>query len=153
MPAHPTWDDHYRDEKDAAFLYRALAAAEADPIRRELFGRLAKVEDRHVERWTELFQTAGRALPEHRPSRKTRLLAWLENEFAWEADAVGLDGTPRQLTIHQCPFQDISSRHPSVCGMFFSTLIETLQPGARLEHAPNAPGEACCAFVVGNHGQ
>ena len=85
MPAHPTWDDHYRDEKDAAFLYRALAAAEADPIRRELFGRLAKVEDRHVERWTELFQTAGRALPEHRPSRKTRLLAWLAHRLGSSA--------------------------------------------------------------------
>lgn len=85
--------------------------------------------------------------------RWTRLLAWLENEFAWEADAVGLGGAPTRLTIHQCPFQDVSSRHPSVCGVFFSTLIETLQPAARLEHAPNAPGEACCAFVVGNHGQ
>jgi predicted ArsR family transcriptional regulator len=89
------------------------------------------------------------------PSRErwARLLAWLEDEFAWEADAVGLDGTPGRLTVHQCPFQDVSSRHPSVCGMFFSTLIETLQPGARLEHLPNAPGEACCAFVVGSRGR
>jgi predicted ArsR family transcriptional regulator len=94
------------------------------------------------------------ALPEA-PSRErwARLLAWLEDEFAWEADAVGLDGTPGRLTVHQCPFQDVSSRHPSVCGVFFSTLIETLQPGARLEHLPNAPGEACCAFVVGNRGR
>jgi DeoR family transcriptional regulator, suf operon transcriptional repressor len=80
--------------------------------------------------------------------RWTRLLAWLEQEFAWEADALRADGTPGRLIIHQCPFQDVSSRHPAVCGVFFSSLIEALQPGTQLEHAPDAPGEACCAFVV-----
>jgi DeoR family suf operon transcriptional repressor len=78
----------------------------------------------------------------------TRLLTWLESEFAWEADPVGMDGAPTRLTVHQCPFQDVSSRYPNVCGVFFSTLIESLCPGARLDHAPDAPGEACCAFVV-----
>jgi predicted ArsR family transcriptional regulator len=80
--------------------------------------------------------------------RWSRLLAWLDHEFAWEADAVGMDGTPGRLTIHQCPFQDVSARHPNVCGTFFSTLISALQPGTALTHAPNAPGEACCSFAV-----
>jgi DeoR family suf operon transcriptional repressor len=80
--------------------------------------------------------------------RWTRLLTWLEQEFAWEADAPRADGTPARLVIHQCPFQDVSSRHPSVCGVFFSSLVEAIEPGVRLEHAPNAPGQACCAFLV-----
>ena len=28
--ADDTWDEHYRDERDAAYLYRALAAVETD---------------------------------------------------------------------------------------------------------------------------
>jgi hypothetical protein len=32
-----SWDDHYCDERDAAYLYRALAAVERDPERKELF--------------------------------------------------------------------------------------------------------------------
>ena len=77
----PSWDDHYRDEKDAAFLYRALAATEPDPQRRELFEKLAIVEDRHVERWEELFRDGGRALPAFQPAARTRMLAWVARTF------------------------------------------------------------------------
>ncbi len=69
------WAAHYRDERDAAFLYRALADAERDTVRRELFRRLAAVEDRHITRWAELFAQHGRPLPAHHPSRRARLLA------------------------------------------------------------------------------
>ena len=58
--ADESWDDHYRDERDAAYLYRALAAVEADRERKELFDKLAVVEDRHAARWEELFEI-GRA--------------------------------------------------------------------------------------------
>jgi hypothetical protein len=44
----PSWDDHYRDERDAAYLYRALASVEPDHDRKQLFEKLAVVEDRHV---------------------------------------------------------------------------------------------------------
>jgi VIT1/CCC1 family predicted Fe2+/Mn2+ transporter len=82
MTAQPgVWESHYRDEKDAAFLYRELAAAERDTERRELFARLAEVEDRHVERWTELFNESGQAVPRHTPSARTRFLAWLARRF------------------------------------------------------------------------
>lgn len=75
------WIDHYRDEKDAAFLYRALAEAEPDASRRELFRRLAAVEDRHVERWVELFRERGAPVPPHEPSWRTRALAWFARRF------------------------------------------------------------------------
>ena len=39
--ADATWDEHYRDERDAAFLYRQLAKADSNVERRELFERLA----------------------------------------------------------------------------------------------------------------
>jgi VIT1/CCC1 family predicted Fe2+/Mn2+ transporter/rubrerythrin len=79
--AEPHWEDHYRDERDAAFLYRALAAAEPDVHRRDVFERLASVEDRHVERWAELFRESGQAVPEHQPSVRSRALAWIARRF------------------------------------------------------------------------
>jgi VIT1/CCC1 family predicted Fe2+/Mn2+ transporter/rubrerythrin len=76
-----TWDEHYKDERDAAFLYRQLAEADAKTERRELFERLAVVEDRHVSRWEQLFAEAGRPLPPYMTSRRTRALAWIARTF------------------------------------------------------------------------
>lgn len=70
-----SWDEHYSDEKDAAWLYRELAAVETNAERRDLFNRLAVVEDRHTARWEELFREAGRPLPSHAVGRRTRWLA------------------------------------------------------------------------------
>ena len=79
--AEPSWDEHYRDERDAAFLYRQLAAVETDAERRDLFERLAVVEDRHVARWEELFGEGGRPLPAYKTALRTRLLAWVAKRF------------------------------------------------------------------------
>jgi VIT1/CCC1 family predicted Fe2+/Mn2+ transporter/rubrerythrin len=79
--ADETWDEHYRDERDAAYLYRSLAAVERVPKLAELFEKLAVVEDRHVQRWEELFQSSGRPLPEYRTAGRTRLLAWGARQF------------------------------------------------------------------------
>ena len=76
-----TWDGHYRDERDAAYLYRALAAVETDLDRRDLFEKLAAVEDRHVERWQDLFRLGGRPLPPYNTAWRTRALAWLARRF------------------------------------------------------------------------
>src|SRR3954469_2950318 len=79
--ADPSWDDHYRDERDAAYLYRALAVVEVDHDRKQLFEKLAVVEDRHAERWEELFAQGGRPLPAYTTARRTRLLAWVAKHF------------------------------------------------------------------------
>lgn len=79
--ADDSWDEHYRDERDAGYLYRSLAAAEREPHLRQLFEKLAVVEDRHVERWQELFRSAGRPLPPYATARRTRLLAWVARRF------------------------------------------------------------------------
>jgi vacuolar iron transporter family protein len=76
-----SWDEHYRDERDAAYLYRALAAVESDAERKQLFDKLALVEDRHAERWEELFAQSGRPLPQYTTAHRTRLLAWVAKRF------------------------------------------------------------------------
>jgi VIT1/CCC1 family predicted Fe2+/Mn2+ transporter/rubrerythrin len=79
--ADESWDEHYADERDAAYLYRALAAVEKDPERRALFEKLAVVEDRHVQRWEELFREGRRPLPAYSTALRTRALAWTARTF------------------------------------------------------------------------
>jgi len=43
--------DNLRDELDGAALYTAIAAAEPDPLRKDLFLQLAQAETRHAELW------------------------------------------------------------------------------------------------------
>ena len=71
------FEHHWQDEADAAFLYRILAGAEPDPEKKSLYQRLAEVEDRHVQIWAGLLASHGRAPGTHRPSARTRLLAFL----------------------------------------------------------------------------
>lgn len=71
------FEHHWQDEADAAFLYRVLAGAETEEDKRSLYTRLAEVEDRHVQIWAKLLTAHGRPLQTHRPSARTRLLAFL----------------------------------------------------------------------------
>ena len=81
MAVDPVWAEYYRDEMDAAWLYRMLAQSEPDPARRSIFERLARVEDAHVQRWRQLFKAQGATLPDHAPSFQTRLLAFAAKRF------------------------------------------------------------------------
>ena len=76
------WDEHYRDERDAAFLYRAMAAVETNGERRQLFEKLARVEDRHVRAvGRAVSRSAGRPLPAYATALRTRVLAWAARRF------------------------------------------------------------------------
>jgi VIT1/CCC1 family predicted Fe2+/Mn2+ transporter len=75
------FEHHWQDEADAAFLYRVLSAAEPDPHKKDLYRRLADVEDRHVEVWGGLLRDHGVTPGRFRPTGRTRLLAWLGNIF------------------------------------------------------------------------
>jgi vacuolar iron transporter family protein len=81
VPDLDTFHHHWQDEADAAYLYRLLSAAEADPKKKDLYRRLAEVEDRHVEVWGGLLRQHGRDPGRFRPSARTRLLAFLGNVF------------------------------------------------------------------------
>ncbi|HEX9755780.1 MAG TPA: VIT1/CCC1 transporter family protein [Gemmatimonadales bacterium] len=79
LPARPPpdWLHHLEDEADAAYLYRALAAREADPERADIYRQLAGVEDRHVEIWQRLLTEHGHRVEAPQPSLRARSLAWL----------------------------------------------------------------------------
>jgi vacuolar iron transporter family protein len=77
------WLEHYRDESDAAFLYRSLAATESDAKKREIYLKLAGVEDRHTEMWAKLLGEQGHSVSTKGspPSLRARFLAWLGRRF------------------------------------------------------------------------
>ena len=76
-----SFEHHWQDEADAAYLYRILAAAEPDPKKRDVYSRLADVEDRHVVVWSELLAKHGHPPAQFRPSGRARLLATLGRWF------------------------------------------------------------------------
>lgn len=76
-----TFEHHWQDEADAAYLYRLLAEAEKDPKKRDIYSRLSGVEDRHVVIWAELMTQHGNPPGKYKPSGRTRLLAMLGRWF------------------------------------------------------------------------
>jgi VIT1/CCC1 family predicted Fe2+/Mn2+ transporter len=73
--------DNLRDELDGAALYTAIAAAEPDPLRKDLFLQLAQAEARHAELWRGKLTAAGVREERYVPSFRTRLLAKLARRF------------------------------------------------------------------------
>jgi len=81
QPDLETFHHHWQDEADAAYLYRLLSNAEPDATKKDLYRRLAEVEDRHVEVWAGLMRQHGREPGRFSPSARTRLLAGLGKMF------------------------------------------------------------------------
>jgi vacuolar iron transporter family protein len=75
------FEHHWQDEADAAYLYRLLAAAEPDAKKRDIYSRLADVEDRHVVVWADLLEKHGHRPAKFQPSRRAKLLAVLGRWF------------------------------------------------------------------------
>jgi vacuolar iron transporter family protein len=80
-PDLEAFEHHWQDEADAAYLYRLLSHAEPDPAKSDIYRRLAEVEDRHLEIWADLLARHGRSIGPHRPTARTRLLAFLGRRF------------------------------------------------------------------------
>jgi VIT1/CCC1 family predicted Fe2+/Mn2+ transporter len=75
------WLDHWQDEADAAYLYLALAGQEPDPAKKDVYIKLAGVEERHVHVWEQLLAEQGHAVGRARPSLNARLRAWFGRRF------------------------------------------------------------------------
>lgn len=74
--------DNLRDELNGAALYRALADAEPDPVRKDLFQQLAQAESEHAQFWRDKLAAAGVAAPSaFGPDVRTRLLGRLAHWF------------------------------------------------------------------------
>jgi VIT1/CCC1 family predicted Fe2+/Mn2+ transporter len=63
-----------QDEIDSAALYRGLAEAERSPELREVFLRLAAIEEEHAQFWEQQLRELGVPVPQLRPGWRTRVL-------------------------------------------------------------------------------
>jgi hypothetical protein len=68
-------------ELDSAALYRALGESEETPQMREVYRRLAAIEEKHAALWREQLAKTGASVGRYRASPRTRILAWLARQF------------------------------------------------------------------------
>src|ERR1041384_3779068 len=73
--------NNLRDERNGAALYTALAEAESDPVRKDLFLQLAQAETSHAQFWRDKLKAAGVNEEGFVPQLRTRLLARLARQF------------------------------------------------------------------------
>jgi VIT1/CCC1 family predicted Fe2+/Mn2+ transporter len=74
--------ESWRDEKQSAFLYHALAAAEQGSPRQALFEDLARAAERQAALWAEVARRAGREPTAFAPDLRARIAAGLIHRFA-----------------------------------------------------------------------
>src|SRR6185295_16551939 len=72
---------NYIKEQEGIALYRALAKAEPDQHRAEIFEKLAVAEEHHAARWAKLLEDNGVSVPPYRPSLRVRLLGWVSRNI------------------------------------------------------------------------
>jgi vacuolar iron transporter family protein len=70
-----------QDEVDSAALYRAMAEAESNPQLREVYRRLAQVEEAHAEFWKKRLVGLGAGDRKRGPGWRSRTLAWMARRF------------------------------------------------------------------------
>src|SRR5437870_5045264 len=81
QPDMQQWLHHWQDEADAAYLYLALAGQETDPHKKDIYIKLAGVEERHVQMWGKLLAEHGHEVGRTQPSFNARVRAWFGRRF------------------------------------------------------------------------
>lgn len=73
--------ENLKEERNAACLYRAMAASEKKPELAKLYERLAETEDKHATFWEEKLVAAGELVPAVKLSVKTRIFSLAAKRF------------------------------------------------------------------------
>ncbi len=73
--------NNLQGEIDSAALYRALAETETSPQLKEVYGRLAAVEEAHADFWRARLTRLGAGSGVVRAGFRTRVLMWLARRF------------------------------------------------------------------------
>lgn len=76
------YQQNLRDELDGAALYAALADAESDSRRKDLFRQLSQAEATHAKVWSDKLRAAGIDAAPSGPGWRTRILTWLAKNLA-----------------------------------------------------------------------
>ena len=71
----------WRHEKESAWLYRRVAAAEPDERHRQLFEQLAAAAEEQADHWEAALRRTGSGAPEFHPSSRAHVVARLVGWF------------------------------------------------------------------------
>ena len=91
------YEKNLREELDGSALYAALAAAEVDPVRKDLFLQLSQAEAGHAQLWRERLTAAGGNAGRFTPSFRTRVIARLAQRFGPRFVLPAIGATSRLL--------------------------------------------------------
>jgi VIT1/CCC1 family predicted Fe2+/Mn2+ transporter len=121
----PAAADSWYHEKESAWLYGVVAAAEPDPSRRALFEKLAASAEDQAARWREV----DTRLPSHfEPAFRARVVARLLRHIqprhlrpvlaAMKLRGLSVYATPRAPATHDIPTSasEVGGRHASIGG-------------------------------------
>ncbi len=75
------WLYHLQEETDAAYLYRVLAGMINDEKRKDIYLRLAEIEDKHILAWKGILEKNNIDYPKVVPSRQAKILVWASKKF------------------------------------------------------------------------
>jgi len=104
------------DERNAAALYRALADAEPNPQIREVFIRMASVEERHAASWAEKLTEVNISIPPFRLAWRTRILIWIAKRFDASAvlpTIIGMEKSANRGYLQQNASHDMTAEEGS----------------------------------------
>lgn len=155
------YQDNVRAEQESAALYQMLADGEHDPHLKEVYARLAAVEERHKAYWVEQIRQQGGKPPSEQITWRIQALGWLAKRFGAgailplisgmertavheydnqpEAQAVGM---PAEERSHARVFQELQAATP---GGIAGTVLAQLEG----RHRNTAGGNALRAAVLG----
>jgi vacuolar iron transporter family protein len=123
--------DSWYHEKESAWLYRQLAAAEPDPKKSELFLKLAAAAEEQAAKWQQAAtRRTGRSPPERVfvPSLRARVVARLLKRFdprslravlaAMKLRGLSVYSAPQAVAGHPMPtsLAQVGARHRSILG-------------------------------------
>ncbi len=75
------WIKHLQEEIDAAFLYHTLTNLNVSDKRKDIYSKLAAVEEKHIKAWRDLLAQNNIIVKDNVPSIKARTLAFLSKKF------------------------------------------------------------------------
>ncbi len=99
MEALKSW----KEEKQSAYMYRALAEIETNAVHKKLFSELAVLADKQAAIWEKQLHVAHVSLPAHyRPGFRVHFIIWLVRCFGPQAMRIALAAMKvRGMSIYQ----------------------------------------------------
>jgi VIT1/CCC1 family predicted Fe2+/Mn2+ transporter len=131
----------YLDEHSSALLYQTMSEVEEDPRLAEVYRRISLTESGHANRWAEKAKAEGIAVPDFKPSWRTRTLARLARRFGPAmilpaiqnmertgiADYSGMDGATKMKSEEQSHSRLINQITGSVRGGLSGASVAMLE--------------------------